>query len=166
MKKKLYIDLDNTLVDFKARIEGLDQSVLDAYEGRLDEVPGIFAVMRPMPGAIEAFVQLSSVFDTYILSTAPWLNPSAWQHKVEWVQLHFGLGDDSPAYKRLILTHHKDLNIGEFLVDDRPNNGAAEFGERDGSEWIKFGTNPVASDAYSEECADWTAVASYLNSRT
>jgi 5'(3')-deoxyribonucleotidase len=41
------------------------------YEGRLDEVPGIFATMKPMDGAIEAYKRLATVFDTYILSTAP-----------------------------------------------------------------------------------------------
>jgi 5'(3')-deoxyribonucleotidase len=164
-KKKLYIDLDSTLVDFGARVDGLDPIVLEAFDGRLDEVPGIFAVMRPMPGGIEAFKKLSVLFDIYILSTAPWLNPSAWQHKVEWVQLHLGIDDDSPAYKRLILTHHKDLNLGEFLVDDRPHNGAAQFGQRQGSEWIKFGTQPTDSDGYSIECADWAEVTEYLSSR-
>ena len=89
------------------------------YEGRNDEIPGIFAVMPPMPGAIDAYRELAELFDTYILSTAPWLNPSAWQHKVEWVQLHLGIDEDTPAYKRLIITHHKNLNRGDFLVDDR-----------------------------------------------
>lgn len=38
--------------------------------------------------------------------------------------MHKYLGDDkgSPAYKRLILSHHKDLNRGDFLVDDRPSH--------------------------------------------
>ena len=84
--------------------------------------------MQPMPGAIEAFHELSGLFDTYILSTAPWHNPSAWQHKVEWVHLHFGEdeyvdGKENPAYKRLILSHHKNLNRGHFLVDDLPQVG-------------------------------------------
>lgn len=121
-RRVLYIDMDNTLVNFTARLEGIDHSVREAYRGREDELPGLFALMPPMPGAIEAFRELASLFDTYILSTAPWGNPSAWQHKVEWVQLHFGLDERSPAYKRLILTHHKDLNRGDFLVDDRPKH--------------------------------------------
>ena len=108
------------MVDFKRRIAGLDPIVTAKYESRMDEAPGIFALMRPMPGAIDAYLELSELFDTYLLSTAPWRNPSAWQHKVEWVHEHLGAGEDSPAYKRLMLTHHKDLNKGDFLVDDRP----------------------------------------------
>lgn len=166
-KKILYIDLDNTLVDFKARLEGIDAGVLQQYqrvrEGELepetfyDEIPGIFALMPPVPGAIEAFHRLSEVFDIYILSTAPWGNPSAWQHKVEWVQLHLGRGEESPAYKRLILSHHKNLNRGHFLVDDRPNHrGAREFGEFDGQELVYF-----ASDQFP----DWGSVTEYLLAR-
>ena len=140
------------MVDFKHRVAALDPTVAARYEGRMDEVPGIFALMRPMPGAIEAFQELCVLFDTYLLSTAPWRNPSAWQHKLEWVHEHLGADEGSPAYKRLILTHHKDLNRGDFLVDDRPNNGAEDFE----GEWIEFG-----SDAFP----DWAAVLTYLRSK-
>lgn len=150
--KILYVDLDNTLVDFPSRIEGLDPAIVEKYKDRLDEVPGIFALMRPTPGAIQAFRELAKLFDTYILSTAPWQNPSAWQHKLEWVHLHLGEEKGSPAYKRLILTHHKDLNRGDFLIDDRPNNGADKFG----GEWIHFG---------SKRFPDWPTVVDYLKGR-
>jgi 5'-nucleotidase len=96
------------MVDFKHRVAGLDPIVAAKYEGRMDDAPGIFALMRPMPGAIDAYLVLSELFNTYLLSTAPWRNPSAWQHKVEWVHEHLGADEDAPAYKRLILTHHKD----------------------------------------------------------
>jgi 5'-nucleotidase len=151
-QKILYIDLDNTLVDFQSGIGGLDPHTVAKYEGRLDEAPGIFALMRPLPGAIDAFCQLAQLFDTYVLSTAPWRNPSAWQHKLEWVHEHLGVDEDSAAYKRLILSHHKNLNRGDFLVDDRPNNGAQDFT----GEWIHFG-----SDRYP----DWLTVVDYLKGR-
>jgi 5'-nucleotidase len=145
--------MDNTLVDFGARLEGIDQGLRARYLGREDELPGLFALMPPMPGALEAFAELSSMFDTYILSTAPWANPSAWQHKVEWVHVHFGMEPGSPAYKRLILSHHKQLNRGEFLVDDRPgHNGADRF---DG-EVVPFS---------SAEFPDWPTVVAYLRER-
>jgi 5'-nucleotidase len=139
----------STLVDFPSGIGGLDPTIVDKYEGRLDEAPGIFALMRPLSGAIDAFRQLAGPFDIYILSTAPWLNPSAWQHKIEWVHEHLGVDEDSVAYKRLILSHHKELNRGDFLVDDRPNNGADRFE----GEWIHFG---------SKRFPDWPAVVNYL----
>ena len=150
MKKVLYIDMDNTLVDFSARLDGIDQDLRERYRGHEDELPGLFALMPPMPGALNAYRELSALFDTYILSTAPWGNPSAWQHKVEWVHVHFGMDAHSPAYKRLILSHHKNLNRGDFLVDDRPtHNGAGAF---DG-EVIPFGAPAFP---------DWATVVEYL----
>jgi len=69
--KTLYIDMDNVLVDFPTGIAGIVDSQRAEYEGRYDEVPGIFSLMDPLEGAIEAFHQLSVKYDTYILSTAP-----------------------------------------------------------------------------------------------
>ena len=105
--------------------------------------------MAPLPGAIAAYTELAHLFDTYILSTAPWQNPSAWSDKLEWVQLHLGMDAHAPAYKRLILSHHKNLNRGDFLVDDRDKNGADRFK----GELVRFG---------SEDFPDWDAVLKYL----
>ncbi len=73
MKKKIvYVDMDNVLVDFKSGIDQLDSDTFAFYEDRLDEVPGIFSLMKPMDCAIESYKTLCSHFDTYILSTSPW----------------------------------------------------------------------------------------------
>jgi len=145
MKKIVYIDMDNVLVNFPSAFEYLDENTLKKYEGRLDEVPGIFALMKPIEGAIEAFKKLSEKYDVYILSTSPWNNPSAWSDKLEWVKKYLG----DLAYKRLILTHHKNLNKGDYLIDDRTKNGAGEFE----GELILFG---------SEKFPNWNAVLDYL----
>ena len=50
----VYIDMDNVLVDFPSGIERLDAETRREFEGRLDEVPRIFSLMDPMPGAIAA----------------------------------------------------------------------------------------------------------------
>lgn len=144
-KKILYIDMDNVLVDFKSGIERVPEEDRTRYKDDLDDVPGIFAFMDPIPGAVEAFHKLAEVFDTYILSTAPWKNPSAWSDKLIWVKRYLG----KPAYKRLIITHHKDLNRGDFLVDDREKNGAGQFC----GELILYG---------SEDFPDWETVTQYL----
>ena len=149
MKKILYIDMDNVLVDFPSAFPKLDAEILKKYEGDRDEIPGIFAFMEPMPGAIEAFEELSELFDTYILSTSPWENPSAWSDKLEWVKRYIG----NPAYKRLILSHHKNLNFGHFLVDDRTNRGADKFE----GELILFG---------SPDYPDWNSVLRYLRKKS
>lgn len=110
--------------------------------------------MPPLPGAIEAVKVLDEHFELYVLSTAPWDNPSAWQHKIEWIRKHFGASrpsptEPSPFYKKVILSHHKHLNQGAYLIDDRAANGASDF---DG-EWIRF-----ASDVYP----DWESVVAHL----
>ncbi|TFD57188.1 hypothetical protein E3T39_14265 [Cryobacterium suzukii] len=152
MKKILYIDLDNTLVNVQSGIDRLTNAEYSRYEKRLDEVPGIFARMEPISGAIDAFHTLAQSFDTYILSMAPWGNASAWQHKLEWVQEHLGADAGGPAYKRLILSHHKHLNRGDFLVDD----GSAVGADRFEGELIKFLT-PLFPD--------WNTVTRYLLER-
>ncbi|MFC0681756.1 hypothetical protein ACFFGH_28325 [Lysobacter korlensis] len=151
-KPILYIDMDNTLVDFSSGIDRLSSAKLEKYAGSYDDAPGIFGLMRPMPDAVKAIHRLSKRFEVYILSTAPWDNPSAWQQKVEWVRDTFGADDDSPVYKRLILSHHKQLNMGDFLVDDRGERGAREFsGERI---WFSSSSFP-----------DWWHVVRYLERR-
>ena len=127
----LYIDMDNVLVDFPSAFEKLSEETFNEYEGRLDEVPGIFSLMKPLEGAKDAFDTLAAGYDTYILSTAPWENPSAWSDKLLWVKTHLG----NAAYKRLILSHHKNLNAGKFLIDDRTKNGAGDFGGGAHSLW-------------------------------
>lgn len=149
MHKILYIDMDGVLVDFMSGVAKVDPAVRVEYEDRYDEIPGVFALMEPIPGAIDAYHRLSQAFDVYILSTAPWDNPSAWQHKIEWVHDNLGVEEGSAAYKRLILSHNKHLNAGDYLIDDRTANGAADFG----GEHIQFGT---------PEFSDWDAVLEYL----
>ncbi len=145
MKQILYIDMDNVLVDFQSGIDSLDEELRAEYEGEYDTVPGIFSKMAPMKDAVDAFNTLSGRFDVYILSTSPWDNPSAWCDKLEWVKKNLG----ENAYKRLILTHHKELAKGDYLIDDRTKNGASEFE----GELIQFGT-----DKYP----DWHSVVDYL----
>jgi 5'-nucleotidase len=145
MKKILYADMDNVLVDFRSGIAQLDKKIVREFDGRLDEVPGIFALMHPMEGAVESFVTLAQHFDAYVLSTSPWENPSAWSDKLEWVKKYLG----THAYKRLILTHHKNLNIGDYLIDDRTTRGADRFV----GELIHFG---------SERFPNWKAIVEYL----
>jgi 5'(3')-deoxyribonucleotidase len=148
MKKILYIDMDNVLVDFKSALPLVSKEILSKYDGHLDDIPDIFKLMQPMPGAIEAYITLSNLFDTYILSTSPWENSSAWSDKLEWVKIYLG----KHAYKRLILTHHKNLNTGHFLIDDRTKNGADRFV----GEHILFG---------SDKFPNWKAVVHYLETK-
>ena len=147
--KKLFFDMDGVLVDFQSGIDKLSDEVKKEYEGRLDEVPGIFSLMAPMPGAIEAVHTLSEYYDMYILSTAPWKNTTAYSDKLAWLTKHFG----DLFKKRVIITHCKNLCDGDYLVDDRAKNGASEFP----GEWVQFGT---------KRYPDWEEVTRYLISET
>ncbi len=144
-KKRLFFDMDNVLVDFQTGLDKIDEQTKREYEGRLDEIPGLFGLMEPMKGAFEAVRQLSEKYDVFILSTAPWKNPSAWSDKVAWVTKYF----DDIFHKRMVITHRKDLCKGDYLIDDRGKNGTSEFE----GEWIKFG---------SEQFPDWDATVQYL----
>jgi 5'(3')-deoxyribonucleotidase len=148
MKKILYIDMDNVLVDFPSAFEKIPKKYLITHKEKMDEVPGIFSLMDPMQGSIESFNELSSLFDTYILSTSPWENDSAWSDKLKWVKNYLGQN----AYKRLILSHHKNLNSGDFLIDDRLANGVDKFT----GEHIHFGTMKFPN---------WVSVVDYLKAK-
>ena len=148
MKKTLYIDMDNVLVDFPSGMAACDPALLKQYEGHPDEIPGLFGLMQPMPGAIAAYRELSEIFDTYIASTAPWNNVQAWTEKRIWVEAYLG----EPAQKRLILTHHKNLLRGDFIVDDRTRRGVDRFE----GEHVHFGT---------ERFPDWETVLEHLRAQ-
>ena len=107
--KILYVDMDNVLVNFQSGIDKLSKDDFNKYKGKHYQVPNIFSMMDPLEGAIEAYEKLSLKYDTYILSTAPWYNSTAWTDKIEWVQKYLA----KSAYKRLILSHHKNLNAGD-----------------------------------------------------
>ena len=144
-KKRLFFDMDGVLVDFESGLAQQDEQTLKEYEGKYDEIPGLFGLMQPMPGAIEAVHKLNEHYDCYILSTAPWNNPSAWSDKVTWITKHL----DDVFHKKMVITHCKNLCKGDILIDDRGKNGTSQFE----GEWIEFG---------SERYPDWNAVLDYL----
>lgn len=146
MKKKIvYVDMDNVLVDFKSALRKVEPSTLEKYKENVDEIPGLFSYMDPMPGAIESVHKLSEKYDLYILSTAPWDNPIAWAEKRIWVGRYL----DDIFHKRLIISHCKNLCAGDYLIDDRMQNGVAEFS----GELIQFG---------SDTFPNWDSVVNYL----
>ena len=147
-KKIIYFDMDGVLVDLAAKIAEYPADVVAKFEkdDMVDQMPALFLDPPPIKGAVDAFNKFvnSDKYDVYILSTAPWENPSAWMHKRLWVDKYLGDG----AWKRLILSHNKHLNMGDYLVDDRTKNGAGDFT----GELIQFGT---------DKFPDWDSVVQY-----
>ena len=144
-KKRIYFDMDGGLVDFQSGVDKLSEEVKEEYKGRIDEVPGIFSLMQPIPGALEAVQLLAKNYDVYILTTSPWNNPTAASDKVEWVKKHM----NGIFHKRVVISHHKELCIGDYLIDDNAKNGASEFS----GEWIQMG---------SKQFPDWDSILKYL----
>ena len=140
MKKTIYVDMDGVLADYSGYCETHN---LDPHN--TDDVVGLFRNLEPIPGAIDAYRKLNDVHNVYILSTAPWENPTALSEKNAWIKEYL-----PEAYKRVIYTHHKNLCVGDYLIDDRKKNGAGEFP----GELIQFGT---------DKFPNWDKVLEYLN---
>lgn len=159
-KEILYVDMDGVIADFDAGIKIYDANLetsdrfanYEEREDRVDEIvranPTIFENLPLIEGAVEAVKELSQHFEIYFLSTPMENIPESFMGKKIWLNKHFG----NLAYKNLILTHRKDLNIGAYLIDDRLKNGVEGFT----GEHIHFGT---------EKFPNWESVLKYLNKK-
>jgi len=149
MKKKIiYIDMDGVISDFTKARNNHPLSKQSPYIGRPDRIPNIYKDLEPIPDAIKSVNKIinNDDFDLFFLSTPPWDNPDAWTHKRIWIEKYFG----KKTRHRLILSARKDLNIGDYLVDDSNRRGQPDFK----GEWIQFG---------SERFPDLKTVLSYLD---
>ena len=115
MKKIIYIDMDGVISDF-------DKA---AKEGGWTHRPDLkvdFRNLELVPGAQDALIRLNQDFDIFIATTPPWSRPDVWGEKREWIGEHF------PWLKRkMVLTHRKDLLIGDILIDDSRWRGQPDF---------------------------------------
>lgn len=54
VKKTVYVDMDGVLVDFNSSVNRLPAKTWEAYKEHPEDAPGVFALMDPIPGAIDA----------------------------------------------------------------------------------------------------------------
>ena len=143
-KKIIYIDMDDVLCDF-----------INSYQKIKREHPeieypqskyGFWLNLKPIENAIETVNYLRKYFDVYILSAPSEYNPLSYTEKRVWIENHLGFD----MVNRLILSSHKNLNKGDYLIDDYIEGKGQEKFE---GKLINFG---------SDEFPDWKAVLEYF----
>ena len=137
MKKIIYVDMDGVISDFGKA----------AKQGRYTHRPDLkvnYRTLDLIPGARSALIRLNHDFDIFIATTPPWSRPDVWTHKREWIGEHF------PWLKRkMILTHRKDLLIGDILIDDSRWRGQPDFQ----GDWFWF--NQDWESRNWKACLEW-----------
>ncbi len=111
----IYIDMDDTLCDYRsAFIKAMKESPEIQYP---QSILGFFINLLPIIDAISTYQWLASqpLFDVYILTAPSPKNPHSYTEKRLWVEQYLGYD----AVERLIISPHKHLNQGDYLIDDK-----------------------------------------------
>lgn len=144
MKKIVYIDLDDTLFEFtKARDEELKKNPKVRFP---QSQVGFFSGLKPIKDSIETVKKLSEHFDIYFLTSPSVFNLTCYTEKALSIKQHFG----HEWLPKLIISYHKELLMGDYLIDDR-KEGRGQEGFK--GQLITFG---------SDTFPNWKAVKKYL----
>ena len=128
-KYRIFIDMDGVIADFEKASNEFQR--IHGKTNRPDKWVD-YRNLDVIEGAIEAVAKLNADHEVFIASTPPWTRPEVWGHKREWIGEHF------PYLKRkIILTHRKDLLIGDVLIDDSRFRGQPDFK----GHWFWFNKN-------------------------
>jgi 5'(3')-deoxyribonucleotidase len=153
-KKILYVDMDGVLVNLQKEIEDWKEKhpkkFKKYYTEHPDTIPYLFKNPKPNDKAIESVLKLynSGKYDIFIATASPRENHTAASEKILWIRKYFGDIFD----KKIIISHRKDLLMGDYLIDDRKKNGASEFK----GELLPFGFNYEENKI--NEYKDWDSI--------
>lgn len=114
---------------------------------------GFFTRLKPVPGAIEGFKELTqdSELDIYILTAPSTKNLHCYTEKAAWIEKHLGF----EWLDKLIITEHKELLLapGCLLLDDNVE-GKGQEDWLHNNQLLQFGKHPIRS---------WDTVPNYIN---
>lgn len=145
-KRIIYLDMDDTLCDYKSQIERYKEQFPEVEFPQ--SVEGFFLEMNPISGAVAIANELFDypAYEVYILTAPSIFNPLCYTEKRLWVENHLGFR----WVERLIIAFDKGLLKGHYLVDDYIEGRGQEKFE---GQLIHFG---------SDEFPNWETVGIYF----
>lgn len=115
--------MDGVMANFKKGIfkylrENKDVDYPQKYED-------FWVNLEPIKGSLEAWRWFNThpKIEPYILTAPSELNPACYSGKRIWVEKNLG----EKYVNKLIITPHKNLNKGDFIVDDTLQKGVDKF---------------------------------------
>jgi 5'(3')-deoxyribonucleotidase len=143
-KKIVYVDMDDTLVDYRGAHHKAFQACPDMRYPQSQY--GFFVNLEPLKDAVWAYHELEQMAEVHILTAPSWMNPMSYAEKRVSAEKLFG----KHAAHDMIITEDKSLLIGDVLIDnERYKNGQNQFRGR----LLLFG---------SPEFVDWKQTIEYL----
>ncbi len=142
-KAIVYVDMDHVLCDYA---EGFERH--KRLYPHLPYPQGLHSGLKPLKEAVETYRWLNDhpKTDVYILTAPSIRNSHSYSEKRDWVEKHFGLS----VVRNLIISPHKNLNKGHYLIDDMASGKGQDSFE---GTLIRFG---------SERFPDWRSVRDYF----
>ena len=130
----IYMDMDHVLCDYE-EAWAKQKNLFPDLEFPQSQ-PGMYIRMNPLPDAIETYRWLDDhpETDVYILTAPSVHNSHCYSEKRDWVEKYLGLS----VVENLIITPHKNLNKGHYLIDDMASGKGQESFE---GSLILFGSN-------------------------
>ena len=134
----VYVDMDDTLCDFTSAYKQVKEARPDTKYPQ--SLPGFYMNLEPIEEAIETYQWLNGqpCFEVFILTAPSILNPQCYTEKRLWVENWLGMS----MVENLIITSRKDLNKGDFLIDDKARGKGQDQFE---GKFIQYGSTAYPS---------------------